>query len=442
MGTMGKQEDFHTKYLRLSIIFIMVVSMEVNAYGGNNHGGGKFISRGHMVMVTSLLEDQLELHSPYNYYEGYHVRHYHYEPSYDREVHGENMHGNHEYNDHYSYRGYGCGRSTQTLGTTSRSLSYNNLKLPLLCGTFGPYDYVEWEQEVEYLFYFYGVREEEKFQLVLKSFSYLVNNWWDCNCKYRRKMGLKPIKTCSLMNISLEHPCTWKSMLGRNHTKNSEDQEEIVGNVLFQCHENSSTALFLTLLFYLMKFLMRSVLYAKFHEKFIGIVVISLSFYETLMKNFVGVVPFNQLFSLLSGQIKFLKHELSNVIDSLNSMFRNDHGFKFYHMYFKEFLLLKYFETKVEVGFEMFKGILGHFLKANVRNESFEQSWKAFTDKHLSHHVPFKEWCRKLFISVVSCWNSSWAIFFNIIFDGTLFYHLPLKQFLVKKVLKEECLEF
>ncbi|KAI5653058.1 hypothetical protein M9H77_30245 [Catharanthus roseus] len=27
----------------------------------------------------------------------------------------------------------------------------------------------------------YGVREEEKFQLVLQSFSYVVNDWWDCN---------------------------------------------------------------------------------------------------------------------------------------------------------------------------------------------------------------------------------------------------------------------
>ncbi|KAI5667931.1 hypothetical protein M9H77_17784 [Catharanthus roseus] len=31
-------------------------------------------------------------------------------------------------------------KSSQTLETTSRPLSYSNLKLPL-CGTFGPYDY-------------------------------------------------------------------------------------------------------------------------------------------------------------------------------------------------------------------------------------------------------------------------------------------------------------
>ncbi|KAI5652873.1 hypothetical protein M9H77_30060 [Catharanthus roseus] len=41
-------------------------------------------------------------------------------------------------------------------------------------------------------------------------------------------------------SISLEPPCTWTSMLGRNHIKNSEDQEEIVEKELFQCHEDSS----------------------------------------------------------------------------------------------------------------------------------------------------------------------------------------------------------
>ncbi|KAI5672624.1 hypothetical protein M9H77_12988 [Catharanthus roseus] len=45
-----------------------------------------------------------------------------------------------EYYDSYNYGGYNCRRSSQTLGTTSRPLSFNNLKLPILCGTFGPYD--------------------------------------------------------------------------------------------------------------------------------------------------------------------------------------------------------------------------------------------------------------------------------------------------------------
>ncbi|KAI5677088.1 hypothetical protein M9H77_08038 [Catharanthus roseus] len=56
----------------------------------------------------------------------------------------------------------------------------------------------------------------------------------------------------------------------------------------------------------------------------------------------------------------------------------------------KEFLLLQYFEAKVEIGFDIFKAVLCEFLKVNLRNDSFEQSRKAFIDKHLSNHLPFK----------------------------------------------------
>ncbi|KAI5667572.1 hypothetical protein M9H77_17425 [Catharanthus roseus] len=110
-----------------------------------------------------------------------------------------------ELNDIYSYRGYSCRRSSQTLGSTSRPLSYNNLKLLILHGTFGPYDYEAWEQKVESLFYSYGVREEVKCQSVLKSLSYEVNVWWDCTCENRRRMGAKPIKTWSLIKQVLRN---------------------------------------------------------------------------------------------------------------------------------------------------------------------------------------------------------------------------------------------
>ncbi|KAI5675911.1 hypothetical protein M9H77_06861 [Catharanthus roseus] len=96
-------------------------------------------------------------------------------------------------------------RKSQTLETTSRPLSYNNLKLPLICGTFVSYDYEAWEQKVESLFYCYCVREEEKFQLVLKSLSYEVNVCWDCKCENRRRMGVQPFKTWSLMKRSLRN---------------------------------------------------------------------------------------------------------------------------------------------------------------------------------------------------------------------------------------------
>ncbi|KAI5663225.1 hypothetical protein M9H77_22548 [Catharanthus roseus] len=107
----------------------------------------------------------------------------------DRRVHKKR--GDYEgYYDSYSYGGYNCSRSSQTLGTTSRPLSYNNLKLPLLWDTFGSYDCVVCGENVEPLFYSYGVREEEKFCLVLKSLSYEVNVWWDRKCKNRKEWEL------------------------------------------------------------------------------------------------------------------------------------------------------------------------------------------------------------------------------------------------------------
>ncbi|KAI5676211.1 hypothetical protein M9H77_07161 [Catharanthus roseus] len=65
------------------------------------------------------------------------------------------------YYESYNHGGYKCRKSSQTLGITSRPLSYNKLKLPLLCGTFGPCDYEAWEQQVESLFYSDCVKEEE-----------------------------------------------------------------------------------------------------------------------------------------------------------------------------------------------------------------------------------------------------------------------------------------
>ncbi|KAI5672268.1 hypothetical protein M9H77_12632 [Catharanthus roseus] len=105
----------------------------------------------------------------------------------------------------YNYGGFNYRRSSQTLETTSRSLIYNNLKLPFLRGTVSPYNYEAWEQKVESLFCSYCVREEEKFPLVLKSLSYEVNVLWDCKCENRRRMGAQPIKTWSLMKQSLRN---------------------------------------------------------------------------------------------------------------------------------------------------------------------------------------------------------------------------------------------
>ncbi|KAI5653860.1 hypothetical protein M9H77_31047 [Catharanthus roseus] len=89
------------------------------------------------------------------------------------------------------------------LGNTSRPLSYNNVKLPLLCGIFGSSNYVAWDQNVESLSYSYGVKEEEMFHLVLKSLSYEVNAWWDCKCENSWRIGAQSIKTWSLIKLAL-----------------------------------------------------------------------------------------------------------------------------------------------------------------------------------------------------------------------------------------------
>ncbi|KAI5653419.1 hypothetical protein M9H77_30606 [Catharanthus roseus] len=59
--------------------------------------------------------------------------------------------------------------------------------------------------KVESLLYFYCVREEEKFQFVLKSLSYELKVWWDCKCEHTRRMRDQPIKTWSLMKQSLRN---------------------------------------------------------------------------------------------------------------------------------------------------------------------------------------------------------------------------------------------
>ncbi|KAI5653452.1 hypothetical protein M9H77_30639 [Catharanthus roseus] len=76
-------------------------------------------------------------------------------------------------------------RSPQTLGTISRPVSYNNLKLPLLCGSFGPYEYEALEQKVKSLFDSHCVREKEKF------------NWYE-NLLLMRSMS------CGIVNVKIE----------------------------------------------------------------------------------------------------------------------------------------------------------------------------------------------------------------------------------------------
>ncbi|KAI5682059.1 hypothetical protein M9H77_03287 [Catharanthus roseus] len=77
-----------------------------------------------------------------------------------------------------------------------------------------------WKQNVESLFYSYGVREEEKPQLVLNSLSYEVNYWWDSKCE-KRRIGVRPIKTWSLIKQTL-----WDIFGVGNHEEQRQGQEQ------------------------------------------------------------------------------------------------------------------------------------------------------------------------------------------------------------------------
>ncbi|KAI5653874.1 hypothetical protein M9H77_31061 [Catharanthus roseus] len=109
------------------------------------------------------------------------------------------------YYDSYNHGGYNYRRSSQTLETTSRPLSCNKLKLPLLCGTYGTYDYEAWKKKMESLFYSYCVKQNDKFQLVLKSLSYELNVRWNSKFENGKIIGIQPIKSWSLMKQSLRN---------------------------------------------------------------------------------------------------------------------------------------------------------------------------------------------------------------------------------------------
>ncbi|KAI5676024.1 hypothetical protein M9H77_06974 [Catharanthus roseus] len=84
------------------------------------------------------------------------------------------------------------------------------------------YEHNYGEQEVEFLLYTYGVREEEKFRLVLKSLSYEVNVSWDFNCENRRRIGLQPIKTWGLLKQA------WRTKYGvENHERLGQGQAKV-----------------------------------------------------------------------------------------------------------------------------------------------------------------------------------------------------------------------
>ncbi|KAI5675995.1 hypothetical protein M9H77_06945 [Catharanthus roseus] len=98
------------------------------------------------------------------------------------------------------------------------------------------------------------------------------------------------------------------------------------------------------------------ILHDKCLVKFVEKVGYVSSFLDTLMENHNGFVSLNQLMSFVSGQVEFSCNEqkLSNVINSLNTLFENTFRFKFYHLHFKKFLL-KDFENQMGTNLEFSK---------------------------------------------------------------------------------------
>ncbi|KAI5677498.1 hypothetical protein M9H77_08448 [Catharanthus roseus] len=161
----------------------------------------------------------------------------------------------------------------------------------------------------------------------------------------------------------------------------------------------------------------------------------------TFRENHNDFVSLNQFMFFVSGQVEFSCDEqnLSNVINSLNTLFENTFGFQFYHLHFKEFLL-EDFENRM--GVKLFKVNPLAFEKSNLRKESFEQVWKDFVVGYLYYQRPFNEWFLKLFMSFDSFLKNSWALILKQDFEATFFYHVLLKEFFDKMVLKEECRPF
>ncbi|KAI5676544.1 hypothetical protein M9H77_07494 [Catharanthus roseus] len=120
-----------------------------------------------------------------------------------------------------------------------------------------------------------------------------------------------------------------------------------------------------------------------FHDKCLGMFVENVGyiscFLDTFMENNNDFISLNQLMSFVSGQVEFSCNDqkVSNVINSVNTLFENTFGFQFCHLHFKE-LLLKDFENQMGTNLELFKVNSLAFEKPNLRKEVFEQVCKYF----------------------------------------------------------------
>lgn len=94
------------------------------------------------------------------------------------------------------------------------------------------------------------------------------------------------------------------------------------------------------------------------------------------MRKFNGFVSTNQFVSFFSEQIEILCiTKDSHVIKSLNTLFGNTNGFEFYHLHFKDILLLMDCENDMGAYFEVYIANPCTFVKVILRIDSFEQTW-------------------------------------------------------------------
>ncbi|KAI5653001.1 hypothetical protein M9H77_30188 [Catharanthus roseus] len=120
------------------------------------------------------------------------------------------------------------------------------------------------------------------------------------------------------------------------------------------------------------------ILHDEYLGKFIKEVDYAFPFLGAFMKDLDGLISSNQCFHLFSDQFEFsyIEHKISSVVNSLN-LFENRFGFKFYHLYFKDFLLKGF---GIIVQFRHDESFYFHLTFKDVSNNSFlkDKSKKMF----------------------------------------------------------------
>ncbi|KAI5681780.1 hypothetical protein M9H77_03008 [Catharanthus roseus] len=383
-GSKEKTRDMH--------IFHHGGGNEVNASGESNHGHGNFISRGYddYGKFTPKRHNEVGNFSSYD-------KSYGHTSSDD---YGDHDRDNAKY-DYYEHSPYDCHEGVEYQGRSMKKELGNFLK-DLLISPFLNHFLISYEVSLVEL------------QLFLESYLSHVSIYGDL-CVISFGGGLFLVvsyaSTCLSSYAFLE-----ESLL---HSGSMFD----LSCYDFKVIDNASIES--TIVGFGLDGTLFDILHDKCLGKFIENVDYVSSFLDTFMENHNDFVFLNRLMSFMSGQVEFSfkEQKLSNVINSLNTLFKNVFGFQFYHLHFKE-LLLKDFENHIATNLESFKVNALAFEKSNSRKEAFEQVCKDFFVRHLLYHRPFKEWLLKLFVSFGSFLKNSCAFILKHEFEDTLFIHL------------------